>query len=116
MKIHTITKQATPIRHVDVQWMSPASNGGAEITAYKVEWWTKLVEHEVQSIHVSNSVPGDHNGTFLVKYGGRASQAIPWDVSAEDLRWYVVMVHVGHIVMHVGHVVMSSLALVLCSV
>jgi hypothetical protein len=66
VKIQTITKQATPIRHVDVQWMSPTSNGGSEITAYKVEWWTKLVEYEVQSIHVSNSVPGDHNGTFLV--------------------------------------------------
>jgi hypothetical protein len=90
VKIQTITKQATPIRHVDVQWMSPASNGGAEITAYKVEWWTKLVEHEVQTIHVSNSVPGDHNGTFIIKYGGRASQAIPWDCSAEDLRWYLM--------------------------
>jgi hypothetical protein len=87
VRIKTVAKQATPIRHTDVQWMSPTTNGGASIDAYKVEWWTNLVEHEVQSIHVSNSVPGDHNGTFFVRYAGKVSGSIQWDVRPEDLRW-----------------------------
>eukprot|EP00945_MAST-04E_sp_MAST-4E-sp1_P008597 g8597.t1 len=88
--ISTASLQATPVRHIDVTWSMPKDNGGNQIKNYKIEWWSKLKEREIQSITIGNTHLADNNGTFLLKFNGGTSGTISHDVSATDLRWYIM--------------------------
>merc|ERR1711871_1722826 len=87
--ISTASKQATPIRHIDVTWSKSSDTGGNAISAYKVEWWSKLSEHEVQSIVLQNTHQADTNGTFVIRFNG-ATSTVSHDVDAETLRWHLM--------------------------
>jgi hypothetical protein len=66
---------------------APLDDGGSSIVSYTVQWYdaSNTVTRDVQSIKISNDVSG---GTFsLISPGGITySYAVPYDVSADDLK------------------------------
>jgi hypothetical protein len=90
--IATSSLQATPIRHIDVTWSVPTDSGGNAITNYKIEWWSKLHEYEVQSILLQNTHQADTNGSFIIKYDNEKTTMIPHDVDAERLRHELMII------------------------
>ena len=54
--------QATPITHVDVDWIASADNGGSDVIGYKIEWWLEggvatPIRDEVQVIQLGWTTP-----------------------------------------------------------
>merc|ERR1711871_1504541 len=79
-----------PIQLIDVTWEPPADSMGNPITNYKIEWWKSLSILEIQQVTLRNTIPNDNNGTFLLKFQGKSTGALEWDVSAEKMRWHLM--------------------------
>ena len=66
---------------LDVTW-SKSSDTGENATTYKVEWWSKLSEHEVKQVLQNTQRQADTNGTFVMGFNG-ATSTVSHDVDGE---------------------------------
>ena len=81
-----------PVTSLNIEWREPNGNGGSRILEYLVEWWSDQSSAEVQSIRLVNSRGrSDTQGHWSVEFMGAQTGEIPPDVSAEDLRRYLML-------------------------
>jgi hypothetical protein len=70
------------VQSLRVVWSPPASEHGANVSAYLIEWFSEHGRNEVQVLHVSGT---SLSGTFFVKYLGYTTDLLTYDISADDM-------------------------------
>jgi len=97
--------QNAAVDYVTVSWEAPDSNGGSEVSGYRVEYWEKDSEQkEVQAISLSWDGGDTPSQTWNVIFGGVVSNPLSSTVSASDLRDTLMNMYSTNFSFPIGHV------------
>jgi len=87
VELTSVLIQDSPITTAQITWSSlQLDEGGSAIESYTAEWWKVGSVAEVQVLSFSYAT----GGTFEISYRGTDSGPIEYDISGEDLRWWLL--------------------------